>query len=66
MGNLPNGVSALKDFYFFGCEAANWLARTIKVSTASSLTLEQWVAEFHRHRNFHASSGWSASSLRLA
>jgi len=33
-------------FYFFGGEAADWLDRTIRVPKVSSLTLEQWVAEF--------------------
>jgi hypothetical protein len=33
-------------FYFFGGEAAIWLDRTVQVPRVSSLTLEQWIAEF--------------------
>jgi hypothetical protein len=35
-------------FYFWGAEANNWLDRTVKVPTLSSLTLEQWIDEFNR------------------
>jgi len=33
-------------FYFTSGETADWLDRTVKVRTLSSLTLEQWVREF--------------------
>ena len=33
-------------FYFRGGEAADWLDRTVRVSTLSSLTLDQWMQEF--------------------
>ena len=33
-------------FYFWGGEAADWLDRTVQVSTLSSLTLEQWIARY--------------------
>jgi len=35
-------------FYFSGGEAADWLDRTVNAHSLSSLTLEQWVAEFDR------------------
>jgi hypothetical protein len=35
-------------FYFSGGEATDWLDRTVKVATLSSLTLDQWVDEFRR------------------
>jgi hypothetical protein len=35
-------------FYFFGGEAADWLDRTVKARTISTLTLKQWVEEFQR------------------
>src|ERR1022692_74805 len=34
--------------YFLGLEPANWLDKTVKVPKVSSLTLEQWVAEYER------------------
>jgi hypothetical protein len=35
-------------FYLLGLEPANWLDKTVKVPKVSSLTLEQWIAEFDR------------------
>ena len=35
-------------FYFIGLEPAAWLDKTVKVPKVSSLTLEQWVAEYER------------------
>ena len=35
-------------FFFLGLEPANWLDKTVKVPKVSSLTLEQWVAEYER------------------
>jgi hypothetical protein len=35
-------------FYFDSGEAAEWLDRTVNVPTLSSLSLEQWLAEFER------------------
>jgi hypothetical protein len=35
-------------FYFRSGEANDWLDKTVKVPTLSSLTLEQWVEEFRR------------------
>jgi hypothetical protein len=35
-------------FYFRSGEAAGWLDRTVNVPTLSSLTLDQWLAEFDR------------------
>jgi hypothetical protein len=33
-------------FYFLGGEAADWLDRTVRVPTLSSLTLEQWIERY--------------------
>jgi hypothetical protein len=35
-------------FYFLGLEPAAWLDKTVKVPKVSSLTLEEWVAEYVR------------------
>jgi hypothetical protein len=35
-------------FYFLGLEPATWLDKTVRVPKVSSLTLEQWVAEYVR------------------
>ncbi len=35
-------------FYFWKGDANNWLDRTVNVPKVSSLTLEQWVAEYDR------------------
>ncbi len=35
-------------FYFHFGEAADWLDRTVRVRTVNSLTLKQWIEEFHR------------------
>jgi hypothetical protein len=40
-------------FYFLGLEPANWLDKTVKVPKVSSLTLEQWVAEYERLKNLN-------------
>ena len=37
-----------RSFYFSSAEAAEWVNRTVNVSTVSSLTLEQWVDEYKR------------------
>jgi hypothetical protein len=33
-------------FYFSGGEATDWLDRTVRVPTLSSLTLEQWIEQY--------------------
>jgi hypothetical protein len=35
-------------FYFQFGEAAAWLDRTVRVRKINSLTLKQWIEEFHR------------------
>ncbi len=48
---LAKGVRLAKGdgyFYFTSGESENWLDTTVKVPTLSSLTLEQWIAEFER------------------
>ena len=40
-------------FYFTSGETTNWLDRTVKVPTLSSLTLEQWVEEFKKLKSLN-------------
>jgi hypothetical protein len=35
-------------FYFSGGEATDWLDRTVNAPSLSSLSLDQWMAEFER------------------
>ena len=35
-------------FYFMGGEATDWLDRTVNAYRLSSLSLDQWMAEFDR------------------
>ncbi len=35
-------------FYFHTGEAADWLDRTVRVPTLSSLTMDGWMGEFER------------------
>jgi hypothetical protein len=35
-------------FYFSGGEVADWLDRTVNAPNLSSLSLDQWMAEFDR------------------
>ena len=35
-------------FYFSGGEATDWLDRTVNARSLSSLSLDQWMAEFDR------------------
>ena len=41
-------------FYFELGETTEWLDRTVNVPTLSSLSLEQWVAEFDRLKKLNA------------
>jgi hypothetical protein len=46
-------------FYFWSGEANDWLDKTVKEPTLSSLTLAQWIEEFNRlkklnHEILHA------------
>lgn len=41
-------------FYFWTGEAADWLDKTAKVPTLSSLTLDQWIREFKRLKKLNA------------
>jgi hypothetical protein len=48
---LGHDVHIEKDdgyFYFWKGDANNWLDRTVNVPKVSSLTLEQWIAEYDR------------------
>jgi predicted deacylase len=40
-------------FYFSGGEATDWLDRTVKAHSLSSLSLDQWMAEFDRLKRFN-------------
>jgi hypothetical protein len=48
LGHEARLESADGYFYFLGLEPAGWLDKTVKVPKVSSLTLEQWVAEYER------------------
>jgi hypothetical protein len=39
-------VNGDRYFYFRGGEATDWLDRTVRVPTLSSLTVDQWVKAF--------------------
>jgi hypothetical protein len=53
-------------FYFWTGEAADWLDKTIRVPTISSLTLEQWIAEFERLRKVNQEIMGGAKRSRKA
>jgi len=40
-------------FYFSGGEATEWLDRTVNAHSLSSLSLDQWMAEFDRLRKLN-------------
>jgi hypothetical protein len=40
-------------FYFSGGEAEDWLDRTVNAHSLSSLSLDQWMAEFERLKNLN-------------
>jgi hypothetical protein len=41
-------------FYFSSGEAAEWLDRTVNVPTLSSLSLNDWLAEFDRLKKLNS------------
>lgn len=41
------------DFYFWKGDANTWLDRTVNVPKVSSLTLEQWIAEYDRFKKLN-------------
>ncbi len=43
-------------FYFHTGEAADWLDRTVRVLTLSSLTLDGWMGEFQRLQALNSQS----------
>src|SRR5262245_13408793 len=47
---LAKGDSYL---YFSGGEATDWVQRTVTASSLSSLTIDQWMAEFERLRKLN-------------
>ncbi len=57
-------------FYFHTGEAADWLDRTVRAPTLSSLTLDGWMGEFERLRALNsqimrpAMAGGGAGSAR--
>jgi hypothetical protein len=48
LGNEARLESGGGYFYFVVLKPAAWLDKTVKVPKVSSLTLEQWVAEYER------------------
>ncbi len=53
-GHTARLESAGQYFYFMGGEAASWLDRTVRVDKVSSLTLDQWMAEFENLQDVNA------------
>jgi hypothetical protein len=52
-------------FFFRGNGTNDWLDKTVRVPTLSSLTLEQWIAEFNRLRKLNEElSGGKATEVR--
>ena len=56
-------------FYFLGGDVADWLDKTVHVPKVSSLTLEEWIAEFDKlkQRNaqiFQEAEGKAARKVR--
>ena len=49
-------------FYFESGEAAEWLDRSVNVTTLSSLSLEQWIEEFDRLRKLNVEIMKSANA----
>jgi len=41
-------------FYFSGGEATDWLDRTVNAHNVSSLSLDQWMAEFERLKKLNS------------
>jgi hypothetical protein len=51
LAKLTFGASTHAPYYYFWKGDANdWLDRTVKVPKVTSLTLEQWTAEYDRLR----------------
>lgn len=48
LGHAERLAKANNYFLFTGDAADEWLDRTVAVRTISSMTLKEWVAEFHR------------------
>ncbi len=48
LGRAERLAKAGNYFLFTGGDAEDWLDRTVGVRTISSLTLKEWIAEFHR------------------
>jgi hypothetical protein len=48
LGYTPRIARGSGYFYFQFGEAAGWLDRTVNQEKVSSLTLDQWIAEFRR------------------
>ena len=54
-------------FYFFGGEATDGLDRTVRVRTMNALTLEQWIEEFERLKNWNQTiSRWAEAGRQAA
>ena len=52
-------------FYFWKGDANNWLDRTVNVPKVSSLTLEQWVAEYDRLKKLNQQLSGSGDAQKV-
>ena len=52
-------------FYFWKGDANNWLDRTVNVPKVSSLTLEQWVAEYDRLKKLNQQLSGSVDTQKV-
>jgi hypothetical protein len=48
LGQKTELVKGSGYFFFRGGEADDWIDRTVAVRTINSLTLKQWIEEYHR------------------
>ena len=52
-------------FYFWKGDANNWLDRTVNVPKVSSLTLEQWVAQYDRLKKLNQQLSGSGDTQKV-
>lgn len=53
-------------FFFSGGESGDWLDRSIRTAKISDLTLDGWMAEFHRLKKINADIMKSGKAKRGA
>jgi len=54
LGYAERLAKASNYYLFTSGEADDWIDRTVRARTINSLTLKQWVAEFHRLKTLNA------------